>query len=136
MAATAGGAPVVGLDSDAVTLTARQVGCHADDVRATHNSTQAALDAGLYGCVGRSGDELAALSQRWVAIGQRHSERLDELSRHASMAGVELTETDQANADRVDRVNDVSTSLPRTCKSRSIISPPERPGHSVTSPGT
>jgi uncharacterized protein YukE len=96
----------VGLDSDAVTLTARQVGCHADDVRATHTSTQAALDAGLYGCVGRSGDELAALSQRWVAIGQRHSERLDELSRDVRATGVVLTEADHANAGRVDRVND------------------------------
>jgi uncharacterized protein YukE len=82
------------------------VGCHADDVRATHTSTQAALEAGLYGCVGRSGDELAALSQRWVAIGQRHSERLDELSRDVSATGATFTETDHANAERVDRVND------------------------------
>lgn len=107
MGTTAGGAPLIGLDSDAVAVTARQVGCHADDVRAAHASTQAALDAGLYGCVGRSGRELTALSQRWVTVGQRHSERFDELSRHVSTAGLTLTETDQVNADRVAQANEM-----------------------------
>jgi hypothetical protein len=54
--------------------------------------------------VGRSGEELARLSQRWGTIGARHGERLDALSRLVGDAGVSLTDADRANADRLARV--------------------------------
>src|SRR6266403_825363 len=53
----------IGLDSDAVAAASKRVGSHGDDVRASHSATKAALDDGLYGCVGNSGEELSRLSQ-------------------------------------------------------------------------
>jgi len=67
----------IALDSDALVVTAKRVGSHADDIRANHMATQASLNDALYGCVGSSGEELGRLSQRWAAVGTRHGERLD-----------------------------------------------------------
>ena len=94
----------IALDSDAVAVTARRVASHADDIRANHEATQASLDDALYGCVGRSGEELARLSQRWAAVGTRHGGRLDALSRHVGDSGVRLTDTDDADAGRLARL--------------------------------
>ncbi|KUI34200.1 hypothetical protein [Mycobacterium sp. GA-2829] len=97
---------MIGLDSDAVLTAARRIGCHADDVRATHSSSQEGLDAGLHGCVGRSGQALAALSQRWEPIARRQGEGLDALSRAVGAAGATLLDADHTNAARVARIND------------------------------
>jgi uncharacterized protein YukE len=94
----------IALDADAVAVTAKRVGSHADDIRANHVATQASLDDALYGCVGSSGEELGRLSQRWAAAGTRHGERLDALSRHVGEAGKRLTDTDDANAGRLERI--------------------------------
>jgi uncharacterized protein YukE len=94
----------IALDADAVAVTAKRVGSHADDIRANHEATQASLDDALYGCVGSSGEELGRLSQRWAAVGTRHGERLDALSRHVGEAGARLTDADDANAGRLERV--------------------------------
>lgn len=94
----------IALDADAVAVTAKRVGSHADDIRANHVATLASLDDALYGCVGSSGEELGRLSQRWAAVGTRHGERLDALSRHVGEAGVRLADTDDANAGRLERV--------------------------------
>jgi uncharacterized protein YukE len=91
----------IALDANAVAVTAKRVGSHADDIRANHVATQASLDDASYGCVGSSGEELARLSQRWAAVGTRHGERLDALSRHVGEAAVRLTDTDDANAGRL-----------------------------------
>jgi uncharacterized protein YukE len=94
----------IALDADALAVTAKHVGSHADDIRANHEATQASLDDALYGCVGSSGEELGRLSQRWAAVGTRHGERLDALSRHVGEAGARLTDADDANAGRLERV--------------------------------
>jgi len=94
----------IALDADAVAVAAKRVGSHAEDIRANHVATQASLDEALYGCVGSSGEELGRLSQRWAAVGTRHGERLDALSHHVGEAGVRLTDTDDANAGRLERV--------------------------------
>jgi uncharacterized protein YukE len=94
----------IALDSDALVVTAKRVGSHADDIRANHMATQASLNDALYGCVGSSGEELGRLSQRWAAVGTRHGERLDALSRHVGQAGVRLTDTDDANAAKLARL--------------------------------
>lgn len=94
----------IALDADSVALTAKRVASHADDIRANHEATQASLDDALYGCVGSSGAELSRLSQRWAAVGTRHGERLDALSRHVGEAGLRLTDADDANAGRLERV--------------------------------
>ena len=94
----------IALDADSVAVTAKRVASHADDIRANHEATQASLDDALYGCVGSSGEELGRLSQRWAAVGTRHGERLDALSRHVRQAGVRLTDADDANASRLARV--------------------------------
>ncbi len=94
----------IALDADSVAVTAKRVASHADDIRANHEATQASLDDALYGCVGSSGEELGRLSQRWAAVGTRHGERLDALSRDVGEAGVRLTDADDANASRLERV--------------------------------
>ncbi len=94
----------IALDADSVAVTARRVASHADDIRANHEATQASLDDALYGCVGSSGEELGRLSQRWAVVGTRHGERLDALSRHVGEAGVRLTDADDANTSRLERV--------------------------------
>ena len=96
----------IALDADAVAVTARRVGSHADDVRANHGATHGSLNDALYGCVGSSGEELASLSQRWAAVGTRHGERLDALSRHVGDAGVQLTDDDDTGAERIARLGD------------------------------
>jgi hypothetical protein len=101
----------IALDSDAVAAASKKVGSHGDDVRASHSATKAALDDSLYGCVGNSGEELSRLSQRWRTIGARHGARIDALSRHVGEAGVNLTNTDHHNADRVARVGDEARDL-------------------------
>jgi uncharacterized protein YukE len=101
----------IGLDSDAVAAASKRVGSHGDDVRASHSATKAALDDGLYGCVGNSGEELSRLSQRWAAVGARHGERIDALSRRVGEAGVNLTNTDYRSADQVARVGDEARDL-------------------------
>jgi len=94
----------IALDADSVAVTAKRVASHADDIRANHQATRASLDDALYGCVGSSGEELCRLSQRWAAVGTRHGQRLDALSRHVGDAGVRLTDADDANASRLERV--------------------------------
>lgn len=94
----------IALDADSVAVTAKRVASHADDIRANHEATQASLDDALYGCVGSSGEELGRLGQRWAAVGTRHGERLDALSRHVGEAGVRLTDADDSNASRLERV--------------------------------
>jgi uncharacterized protein YukE len=94
----------IALDADAVALTAKRLGSHADDTRTNHLSTHGSLSTALYGCVGSSGEELANLSQRWATVGTRHSERLDGLSRHVGEAGARLVDTDDTSADRIGRV--------------------------------
>ena len=94
----------IALDADSVAVTAKRVASHADDIRATHQATQASLDDALHGCVGSSGEELGRLSQRWAAAGTRHGQRLDALSRDVGEAGVQLTDADDANASRLERV--------------------------------
>jgi uncharacterized protein YukE len=96
----------IALDADAVAVAAKRVGSHADDIRANHAATHGSLNGALYGCVGNSAEELSRLSQRWAAVGTRHGERLDALGRHVDEAGVRLTDTDDANADRIARVGD------------------------------
>ena len=99
----------IGLHADAVLAAASRIGEHADELRNTYFTTRAQLDDALYGCVGRSLEELSALSDRWAAVETRHGERLDALSRHVRAAAVTLTETDHRNAARVARVNDDSS---------------------------
>jgi hypothetical protein len=94
----------IALDADVVAVTAKRVGSHADGVRANPAATHGWLNDALYGCVGSSGDELASLSQRWAAVGVRHGERLDALSRHVGDAGVQLTDDDDTGAERIARV--------------------------------
>jgi uncharacterized protein YukE len=89
-----------------VAVAAKRVGSHAEDIRVLHSSTQAALEGGLYGCVGSSAEELARLNQRWSEVGTRHGERLGALSRHVSDTAVRLSDSDEANARRVARVGD------------------------------
>jgi hypothetical protein len=98
--------PEIALDLDAVAVAAKRIGTHADDVRQSYSSARTRLDDALYGCVGRSGDELSALSTRWAAVEARHGERLDSLSNLVRAAGAKLTDEDRRNAARVARVGD------------------------------
>lgn len=97
----------IALDADAVAVTAKRVGSHADDIRANHAATRGSLNDALYGCVGSSGEELGRLSERWAAVGSRHGERLDALSRHVGQAGVRLTNSDDANAAKLARLGNL-----------------------------
>jgi hypothetical protein len=103
--------PRISLDAEAVAVAAKRVGSHADDVRLSHSCARTRLDDALYGCVGRSGDELSALSARWAAVEARHGERLDSLSTLVRAAGVKLTDEDRRNATRVARVADEAANL-------------------------
>jgi hypothetical protein len=94
----------IALDADAVAVTAKRVGSHADDVRANHVATHGWLNDALYGCVGSSGEELASLSQRWAAVGTRHGDRLDALSRHVGDAEVQLSDSDDKGSERIARL--------------------------------